>query len=120
MKKDEFDLKNLPVECQDSEISQDDFKFVDNANRSHEQKFQTKPTTFFKDSLKRFAKNKSSVVASVLLGLLLTNIGAWGVLPIYSTILMVCAGIVFFFVKAPRANDTGMNVKGLDALGSED
>lgn len=71
MKKDEFDLKNLPVECQDTEISQDDFKFVDNANRSHEQKFQTKPTTFFKDSIKRFAKNKSSVVASVLLGLLL-------------------------------------------------
>ena len=37
----------------------------------HEQKFSTKPTTFFKDSIKRFRKNKSSVVAAYVLGALI-------------------------------------------------
>ncbi len=71
MPKSKFDLKNLPIEAQDKTISESDFKLVDSSKRSHEEKFKTRPTTFFKDSLKRFAKNKSSVVASVILGLLL-------------------------------------------------
>ena len=71
MKNNDFDLKNLPIECQDESITMDDFKLVDSASRSHEQKFQTKPTTFFKDSMKRFSKNKSSVVALGILGALL-------------------------------------------------
>ena len=69
-KKDEFKLKNNP-EVVDDGITQDDFKFVQNDKTIHEQKFQTKPTTFFKDSVKRFCKNKSSVVAACILGVLL-------------------------------------------------
>ena len=68
---DEFKLNNLPSECNDESISQDDFKLVQADKRIEEQKFQTKPTTFLKDSLKRFSKNKSSVVASFILGLLI-------------------------------------------------
>lgn len=71
-KKDtDFELTNLPIEAQDPEITQEDFVIKANDEDSHEQKFQTKPTTFFKDSLKRFAKNKSSVVAAGILGVLL-------------------------------------------------
>ena len=44
---------------------------------------------------------------------------AWRALPIYSTVLIALAGLVFFFVKAPKANDTGENIKGLDALGAD-
>ena len=71
-KEDEFELlNNLPIEARDPEISKDDFKLVTTDETIHEQKFQTKPTTFFKDCLRRFRKNKSSVVAAVILGLLL-------------------------------------------------
>ena len=45
---------------------------------------------------------------------------SWIALPIYSAVLMAAAGAVFFFVKAPKANDKGENVKGLAALGSDD
>ena len=70
-KNKEFDLVSLPVECQDPEITKDDFKLVQSDEKIHDQKFETKPTTFLKDSLKRFRKNKSSVVAAFILGLLL-------------------------------------------------
>ena len=71
MENNDFDFKTLPIEAQDEEIRESDFKLVDNSKRVHEQKFQTKPTTFFRDSLKRFSKNKSSVVAAGILGTLL-------------------------------------------------
>ena len=53
------------------EITDDDFTLTQVDSTVHEQKFQTKPTTFLKDSLKRFKKNKSSVVATYILGALL-------------------------------------------------
>ena len=55
----------------DAEISKDDFVLTQVDSTVHEQKFQTKPTTFLKDSVKRFGKNKSSVVAAYILGALL-------------------------------------------------
>ena len=55
----------------DVEINDDDFTLTQIDTTVHEQKFQTKPTTFLKDSLKRFRKNKSSVVAAYILGGLL-------------------------------------------------
>ena len=67
----DFDLTNLPIEAQDPEITKDDFVLESNEHKTFEQKFQTKPTTFLKDSLKRFSKNKSSVVAAYILGGLL-------------------------------------------------
>ena len=70
-KHDDFDLVNLPVEAQDPEIKAEDFTLQQADKEIHEQKFQTKPTTFLKDSLKRFGKNKSSVVAAYILGALI-------------------------------------------------
>ena len=71
-KDDDFKLVNdeLPEACKDPEITQEDFKLAEVDGGIHEQKFQTKPTTFLKDSLRRFRKNKSSVVASYILGFL--------------------------------------------------
>ena len=69
-KKDEFELVNLPKECQDPSISKDDFKLVQVDAKIHDQKFETKPTTFLKDCVRRFRKNKSSVVAAFILGFL--------------------------------------------------
>ena len=66
----DFELVNLPEEARDPEIKAEDFTLQAADNSVHEQKFQTKPTTFFKDSLKRFKKNKSSVVAAYILGIL--------------------------------------------------
>lgn len=45
---------------------------------------------------------------------------SWIALPIYSAALMVAAGAVFFFVKAPKSNDKVKNASGLDALGQDD
>ncbi|MBO6280217.1 MAG: ABC transporter permease [Bacilli bacterium] len=70
-KNDDFDFVNLPEAAQDPEIKQEDFVLQQADSTIHEQRFQTKPTTFLKDSLKRFSKNKSSVVAAYILGFLI-------------------------------------------------
>lgn len=49
------------------DITEADFAYVNIDKSIHDTKFETKPTTFFKDALKRFAKNKSSVVAAGIL-----------------------------------------------------
>jgi oligopeptide transport system permease protein len=49
----------------------DRFKFVQTTGIIHEQTLKSKPTTFFKDAMHRFAMNKSSLVASVILGIIM-------------------------------------------------
>ena len=70
-KNDDFELIDTPNEVVTSDISDADFVLQQADDSIHEQKFQTKPTTFLKDSLKRFRKNKSSVVAAFILGILI-------------------------------------------------
>jgi ABC-type dipeptide/oligopeptide/nickel transport system permease subunit len=50
--------------------SNQDFQFVQLDKSIHDVKFNTKPTTFFGDAIKRFLKNKSSVAAGVIIGIL--------------------------------------------------
>ena len=67
-------LEETPLageEVKADDINEADFALTEIDESVHEQKFQTKPTTFLKDSLKRFRKNKSSVVAAYILGALL-------------------------------------------------
>ena len=75
LEEQDFELleEETPVQeaDQEVEITNDDFVLTQVDETVHEQKFQTKPTTFLKDSLKRFSKNKSSVVAAYILGALL-------------------------------------------------
>lgn len=51
----------------------------------------------------------------IVIGFIFINT-SWQALPIYSASLMGVAGLVFFFVKAPKRNDTAKNAKGLEAL----
>lgn len=51
-------------------FDQDSFKLKNADKKIHDTKFKDKPTTFLKDALKRFAKNKSSVTSFIILGVL--------------------------------------------------
>ncbi len=52
-------------------LASDSFEMVEKEKTIHDKKFETKATTFAKDALKRFAKNKSSVVGAVIIAILL-------------------------------------------------
>ena len=100
----DFDLVNLPIEAQDPEIKAEDFELQQADGSIHEQKFQTKPTTFLKDSLKRFRKNKSSVVAAYILGaLILLSI----FVPIFDTNDVVNASDIAYNNLEPKLFDAG-------------
>ena len=53
------------------EITAADFVLAQQDKKIHDTKFETKPTTFFKDAMKRFVKNRSSVVAAGILFLVI-------------------------------------------------
>lgn len=55
------------VQADTSRPQADDFAYAQLDASIHDKKFQTKPTTFFKDAMKRFVKNRSSVVATAIL-----------------------------------------------------
>lgn len=76
MENKEFDFINDEVKkeenaSKETPVSADDFKLVNREDYKLDQKFETKPTTFLKDSIKRFSKNKSSVVATWIVGILI-------------------------------------------------
>ena len=49
-------------------FEENDFELTQQGKKIFDQKIQTKPTTFFKDAMKRFTKNKSSVAGAYILG----------------------------------------------------
>lgn len=51
-------------------IDEKDLKIVPKEKQIHDRKMQTKPTTFFKDAIRRFSKNKSSIAGAIVLGVL--------------------------------------------------
>ncbi len=53
-----------------NEVESYKFNFVQQDKSIHDVKFNTKPTTFMKDAMKRFTKNRSSVVGGAILGVL--------------------------------------------------
>lgn len=55
---------------QNVNIDENSFDFVQKDTSIHDVKFETKPTTFFKDAFRRFRKNKSSVAGGIILGIL--------------------------------------------------
>ena len=56
-----FDMTNIP---------QEKFAFTNKDEKLHDKKLETKQMSYFEDVLRRFAKNKSSVVAAVIIALL--------------------------------------------------
>jgi len=49
---------------------EDDFVLIQQDKKVKDKKLDTKPTTFFKDAMRRFRKNKASVAGSIILGIL--------------------------------------------------
>jgi len=54
----------------DAVLNKDMFKFNQADKTIHDVKLNGKPTTFARDALKRFSKNKSSIVATIILGIM--------------------------------------------------
>ena len=50
---------------------EDDFVLIQQDRQVKDRKLDTKPTTFFKDAMRRFRKNKASVAGSIILGILI-------------------------------------------------
>lgn len=57
-----FDMNHIPKEK---------FEFADNSDCFHDKQLKTKQKSYFQDVLSRFSKNKSSVVAAVIIGILI-------------------------------------------------
>ena len=62
---------NIEPEAASTYSEAKDFEFAQQDASIHDQKFSTKPTTYFKDAMKRFVKNRSSVVAGCILFVLI-------------------------------------------------
>ena len=65
------DIKIVNAQGQEEVVDSKAFELVNENKVLHDVKFETKTTTYFKDSFKRFCKNKSSVVAAIIIGILL-------------------------------------------------
>lgn len=65
--------ENKLLDANENEVilTEDDFKFVQKDKKIKDKSFDTKPTTFFKDAMSRFAKSKSAVVAAIIIGILM-------------------------------------------------
>lgn len=70
--KDDKELElNLEEEYKEYQVSKEDFVFVQQETKILDKKLETKPTTFIKDAFRRFCKNKSSVAAAFILGIII-------------------------------------------------
>ena len=58
------------MKAQDYVISSEKFVFHSTDSKLHDGKLETKPVSYFRDALNRFAKNKASIVATVIIGIL--------------------------------------------------
>ncbi len=56
----QIDMKNIPAEK---------FEFAQAGANIHDEKFKTKPIGYFQDAWIRFKKNKASIVATIIIGL---------------------------------------------------
>ncbi len=67
--------KNINID----NIPKDKFQFADNSDIMRDKKLQTKQLSFFQDVFLRFAKNKSSVIASIIILVLVlfSIVGPW-------------------------------------------
>ena len=66
-----LDYNNSEFTTEDLENNKENFELVNEDVKIFDQKFDTKPTTYFKDAFKRFCKNKSSVAGAIILGILI-------------------------------------------------
>ncbi len=60
--REKYDLANIPKEL---------FEFAPKDEKFHDRKFDTKPIGYFKDAFLRFSKNKASIVAAIIVGIII-------------------------------------------------
>ena len=73
MEKEKFEYLDSMSNLQEIEINKDDFKFAQQDTKIHDVKIKSRPVTFFKDAMRRFVKNKSSVAGGAILGLIIIS-----------------------------------------------
>lgn len=66
-----LDYLNSEFTTENMEDFKENFELVNADTKIFDTKFDTKPTTYFKDAFKRFCKNKSSVAGAIILGILI-------------------------------------------------
>ena len=59
------------MKAQDYIISSEKFVFRSQGERLHDKKLETKPISYMRDAMNRFAKNKASIVATFIIGILI-------------------------------------------------
>ena len=59
------------MKAQDYKISSEKFVFRSHGEKLHDKKLETKPVSYFKDALNRFAKNKASIVATFIIAIII-------------------------------------------------
>ena len=64
-------MKSNFAEEKSVQFKDDDFQLIQADKRIMDSKLDTKPTTFFRDAVRRFCKNKSSVAAAIILAILI-------------------------------------------------
>jgi oligopeptide transport system permease protein len=52
-------------------LSPDNFEFVQRDEKIYDKRFETKPIGYFKDAMIRFGKNRTNVIATIILGILI-------------------------------------------------
>ena len=65
-----MDKKYVNAQGEQFNVKSDDFSFVQENAKIFDRKLDTKPTTFFKDAIRRFCKNKSSVVGAIIIAII--------------------------------------------------
>ena len=58
------------MRAEDYKISSEKFTFHSTGDNIHDKKLETKPVTYFRDALNRFAKNKASIAAAFIIAIL--------------------------------------------------
>ena len=56
---------------EDYNISKELLTFKEQDGNIHDQKLDTKPVGYFKDAFNRFKRNKASIVATIIIGILI-------------------------------------------------
>ncbi len=59
------------MRAQDYQISKEKFVFHNANERLHDKKLETKPVSYLQDAFRRFARNKASIVAAIIIGFLI-------------------------------------------------
>lgn len=92
-----------PKQYDFSSLTKEDLQIAKKDEDIFDQKFETKPVGYFKDAMKRFRKNKGSVIAGIIL-LLLTAFAIFG--PLFSP-WSTTGGDPLYAYCLPKATEAG-------------